>query len=67
MTIEAMCVIEGVYFRDVLAGNHYCRLTYSGRKVDCEYLGTKDKNGLFPCEYDTLHQIRDGMKKHQQN
>lgn len=67
MTIEEMCIKEGLYFRDTLVGNYYCRLCYSERKVICKYLGKRDENDLVPCEYDTLHQMRDGMEKHQQN
>jgi len=54
MTIENMCVKEGLYFRDSLAGHHYCKLSYSGGKVKCKYFGSKDESLLHVCDYDKI-------------
>jgi len=67
MKIEEMCIKEGIYFRDILLDNHYCKLSYSGKKIQCKYLGCKDENDLFPCDYDRISKIEKDYKERSNN
>lgn len=58
-----MCVKEGLYFRDFLAGEHYCKLSYYGEKANCKYIGEKDESLLFVCNYDKIEGNQKGDEK----
>ncbi len=57
-----MCIKEGLYFRDEIAEKYYCKLSYSGEKPNCKYLGSTDESLLHVCDYD-LDKSKKGGKK----
>jgi hypothetical protein len=57
--IESICCSEGMYFRDEVLGNYYCKLSYSGKKIECKFFGKKDENNLNVCCYKEFKKLEE--------
>lgn len=49
--LTSVCLKNNVCFSKNILGNHYCKLSLSGHKIDCLYFGEKDHNQINRCEY----------------